>query len=89
MFLIVVYDVNVKRVNRVRQLFAQYLHWVQNSVFEGSLRESQYRELLLKAKELIRKDEDSILFYVLSDEGAVRERKTIGTPKGGMGEPFL
>jgi len=88
MFLIVVYDVAVERVNKVRQIFAQYLHWVQNSVFEGELKESQYRELLRKLKPLIQ-EEDSVVLYRLSDEGAIRDRVILGVQKGGMRDPVI
>ena len=35
MFVIMVYDVNQKRVAKVLKIARKYLNWVQNSVFGG------------------------------------------------------
>jgi CRISPR-associated endonuclease Cas2 len=43
MFLILVYDVNEKRVNKVLKTCRKYLHWVQNSVLEGEISEAKKR----------------------------------------------
>ena len=45
------------------KLFQQYLNWVQNSVFEGELTDSQFEELKRKAHKLIDPDVDSVIFY--------------------------
>ena len=37
MYVIIVYDINVDRVNKVKSFLRQYLFWIQNSVFEGEL----------------------------------------------------
>ena len=37
MFVIMVYDVGKKRVAKVLKKSRKYLHWVQNSVFEGEI----------------------------------------------------
>ena len=63
MYLIIVYDVNVNRVNNVNKLLKSYLHWQQNSVFEGKITKSQYTEIIEKLKKLIEEDEDSIIIY--------------------------
>ena len=36
MYVIAVYDVNQKRVAKMLKLCRRYLHWIQNSVFEGA-----------------------------------------------------
>ncbi|MDK2781745.1 MAG: CRISPR-associated protein Cas2 [Archaeoglobi archaeon] len=36
LYVIIAYDVNVQRVNRVKKFLRMYLNWVQNSVFEGT-----------------------------------------------------
>jgi len=58
-----VYDIGVKRVNKVHKICAQYLYWVQNSVFEGELSPGQYRELYDKLKKVLVVDEDSVIWY--------------------------
>ena len=63
MYLVIVYDVNVDRVNNVHKFLKSYLHWQQNSVFEGKITKSQYNEIIDKLKTLIDEDEDSIIIY--------------------------
>ena len=45
MYVIIVYDVNVERVNKVKSFLRQYLYWIQNSVFEGELTRSEFRKV--------------------------------------------
>lgn len=63
MYLVIVYDVNVDRVNKVHKFLKSYLHWQQNSVFEGKISQSQYNEITAKLKDLIDEEEDSIIIY--------------------------
>lgn len=44
MFVILVYDVDQKRVAKVLKKCREYLFWVQNSVFEGELTEMKLRQ---------------------------------------------
>ncbi|ASJ15757.1 CRISPR-associated endonuclease Cas2 [Thermococcus chitonophagus] len=64
MYVIVVYDVSVERVNRVHKLLKTYLFWRQNSVFEGELSKAQLYELKRRLSRIV-KDEDSVLIYEL------------------------
>ena len=41
MYVILIYDVNVKRVGKMLKLCRQYLCWIQNSVFEGEISEAK------------------------------------------------
>ena len=41
MYVIIVYDVEVERVDKVRKFLRMYLHWRQNSVFEGEISDAQ------------------------------------------------
>jgi len=63
MYLVIVYDVNVDRVNKVNKFLKSYLHWQQNSVFEGKVTKSQYHEIINKLKEIIEDNDDSIIIY--------------------------
>ncbi|AQS58408.1 CRISPR-associated endonuclease Cas2 [Desulforamulus ferrireducens] len=65
MFVILVYDVNQKRVAKVLKKCRQYLHWVQNSVLEGEISEANYKKLKMDIEKIIRQDEDSVIFYTL------------------------
>ena len=68
MHYIAVYDVNEKRVAKALKLFRQYLHWVQNSVFEGELTKSQFLKLKQEMELLLNPEEDKVIFYSLPDE---------------------
>lgn len=37
MYVILVYDIDAKRVGKMLKLCRRYLNWIQNSVFEGEL----------------------------------------------------
>lgn len=63
MYIIIVYDINTKRVNKVKSLLRMYLNWIQNSVFEGEIKPTQFKELKIKITEIINKDEDSVILY--------------------------
>ena len=81
MFLIVAYDVDVSRVNKVKALFREYLFWVQNSVFEGELTEAKFLELKNRLKSIINEETDSVVFYIMNSKKMV-EREIIGRKKG-------
>lgn len=63
MYYILVYDVNVDRVQKMLKLMRKYLNHVQNSVFEGELTDAQLAELKDKALSLMDEEEDSIIIY--------------------------
>ena len=62
MFIIVVYDVDVKRVSRVHRFLRTHLHWRQNSVFEGNVTRAQLYEIKRTLESLIGEG-DSVLIY--------------------------
>jgi CRISPR-associated protein Cas2 len=74
MYLIVVYDVVVERLDKVRGVLKQYLNWVQNSAFEGELSVGSLEELTLKLKDIIDEKSDSILFYSVSNPKWLNKR---------------
>jgi len=63
MYVILVYDIEEKRVGKMLKLCRRYLNWIQNSVFEGELTEVKLKELLGEAKGIINKDKDSIIIF--------------------------
>ncbi len=80
MYVVVVYDIGVERVNKVRAFLRQYLDWIQNSVFEGALTRSALREIEKGLKEIIVPEEDSVIIYMLKDARYLK-KKFIGEPK--------
>ncbi|MDW8003039.1 MAG: CRISPR-associated endonuclease Cas2 [Deltaproteobacteria bacterium] len=82
MKVILVYDVNQKRVSRVLKTCRKYLHWVQNSVFEGEITEGRLERLKTELKKIIDQAEDSVVIYTFQSEWYTK-RETIGIKKGG------
>lgn len=80
MYVIIVYDVVVERVAKVCHFLRQYLNWIQNSVFEGEVTESELKRIEIGLKEIIDVSKDSIVIYILPIEKTV-ERKYIGSRK--------
>lgn len=63
MYLVVVYDIGVERVNKVHKFLKTYLHWQQNSVFEGKVTKSQYHMIIEELEDLTDSDVDSVMIY--------------------------
>ncbi|WP_434578107.1 CRISPR-associated endonuclease Cas2 [Thermoanaerobacterium thermosaccharolyticum] len=82
MFVILVYDVNEKRVNKVLKTCRKYLNWVQNSVLEGEISDANFRKLKSEISRIINKDEDSVIIYILRTT-KYSDREIIGLEKGG------
>ncbi len=80
MYIILVYDIGEKRVQRVHKLLKRYLNWVQNSVFEGDLTDGRLEALKIDLGERMKADEDSVIVYKL---GSLKytEREIIGVEK--------
>jgi len=81
-FVIEVYDVNQKRVAKVLKISRKYLYWVQNSVLEGEITEANYKMLKSELAKVIKKDEDSIIFYTFRTT-RYSKREYMGVVKGG------
>ena len=63
MFVIVTYDVNAKKNNKVLKICRKYLLHVQKSVFGGMITEAKLKRLKNELAQVIKKDEDSIMIY--------------------------
>lgn len=81
MYLIMVYDVNEKRVNKVLKTARKYLTWVQNSVLEGEITEAKFLKLKYELKKIINENEDSIVFYMFRTK-LYTSREIMGKEKG-------
>lgn len=80
MYVILVYDIGEKRVGKMLKLCRQYLNWIQNSVFEGEITEVKLKELKLRAREIMKKEEDSIIIFKSRDERWL-EKEIVGLEK--------
>ncbi|ADT83456.1 CRISPR-associated endonuclease Cas2 [Thermococcus barophilus] len=78
MYVVIVYDVNVSRVNKVKKFLRQYLHWVQNSVFEGEITLAEFERIREGILNLIDENEDSVVIYKLRSKP---KRESLGVEK--------
>ncbi len=66
MHVVVTYDISEdKRRTKVHSVLKSYGQWMQFSVFECSLSETEYAKLRRRLARLIRPEEDSVRFYFL------------------------
>ena len=83
MYVIAVYDVGEKRVAKMLKLSRKYLNWIQNSVFEGELTEVQVKEYKLKAKDIMKAEEDSLIIFT-SRENKWLKKEILGIEKNSL-----
>ncbi|MFC7443434.1 CRISPR-associated endonuclease Cas2 [Laceyella putida] len=73
------YDVNVKRVAKVKKIFEKYLFHIQNSTFEGMISEKKLNELQYQLKQVIQPQEDQVIFFIMSSSKLMR-KQVLGLP---------
>jgi CRISPR-associated protein Cas2 len=66
-FVIITYDVDTKRVNKVRKILKKYITWTQNSVFEGEITEGKLHKCLSDIERVVKRKEDSIYIYEIKN----------------------
>jgi len=84
MYVIMVYDVEEQRVNKVLKLGRKYLTWIQNSVLEGEITEAKFERLKTELRRCINENEDSVIFYLLRTI-KYSEKQILGVTKGKQG----
>lgn len=87
MYVILVYDIEEKRVGKMLKLCRRYLNWIQNSVFEGEITEVKLKELILRAKGIMDIDYDSLIIFKSREEKWL-EKEIVGQERSGL-ERFL
>lgn len=80
MYVILVYDVEQKRVGKMLKYCRKYLNWIQNSVFEGEITEVKLKELQIGALKIMDKEKDSIIIFKSRQEKWL-EKTVIGRDK--------
>jgi len=80
LYIILVYDVGVERVDRVRVYLKRYLSWIQNSAFEGELTEGELAQVRVGLRGLIVESEDSVLIFKTSNKRWV-DKEVVGVEK--------
>ena len=87
MYVIIVYDINVDRVNNVKAFLRQYLFWIQNSVFEGEVSESEFKLIYNGLMKIIDENVDSVIIYKLR-MAELLNREVLGIEKAPIEEIF-
>lgn len=87
MYVVLVYDIGQKRVAKMLKLCRQYLHWIQNSVFEGEITEVVLKKLIVEAKRIMDEEADSIIIFKSRDQKWL-DKAIIGKEKNSL-DSFL
>lgn len=75
MYYIAVYDIaSPGRLQKILKIFRKYLHWIQNSAFEGELNEGQFASLKTELNKVVKKNEDSLLFFNTENKKYITKR---------------
>jgi len=81
MYVIIVYDVGLERIDAVRHTLKKYLNWIQNSVFEGEITMGKMKELKLLLLYIIDKEKDSIIVFSINNSAWLK-KQILGLEKG-------
>jgi CRISPR-associated protein Cas2 len=66
MYVVISYDISEnKRRTKIHNILKSYGQWVQYSIFECELTDTQYAKLYSRLNDLIQPQEDNIRFYFL------------------------
>ncbi|MCX8167393.1 MAG: CRISPR-associated endonuclease Cas2 [Candidatus Micrarchaeota archaeon] len=88
MYVIIAYDVNVERVNKVKAYLRTKLTWVQNSLFEGEITEATLLKIKNDLNQIIDEEADSVVIYVFRDKAYI-SRENMGIIKGSPDEVVI
>jgi CRISPR-associated protein Cas2 len=83
MYVILVYDMEEKRVGKMLKLCRKYLNWIQNSVFEGEITEVKLKELKLRAKNIMDEETDSLIIFASRTEKWL-EKEIVGKERSSI-----
>ncbi|MCL1633000.1 CRISPR-associated endonuclease Cas2 [Sporolactobacillus sp. CPB3-1] len=73
MFVIVTYDVEVKRINKIRKKLKEYLVWTQNSVFEGEITKGKLDRCLNELTKIMKENIDSLYIYKVENPKHIKK----------------
>ncbi|HWK02102.1 MAG TPA: CRISPR-associated endonuclease Cas2 [Puia sp.] len=83
MYVILVYDIEEKRVGKMLKLCRRYLNWIQNSVFEGEITAVKLKELEYEAKKIMDIEKDSLILFKSRQEKWL-DKQIIGKEKNDL-----
>lgn len=85
MYVILVYDIGDNQVGKMLKLCRKYLNWIQNSVFEGEITESQLKRLKHEASLVMNPEVDSIIIFS-GNTSHFLDKEILGVDKGQVGQ---
>jgi CRISPR-associated protein Cas2 len=80
-YVVIIYDVEIERLDSVRHVLKQYLTWIQNSAFEGELTLGKLEDIHILISKIIDKERDTIVVYSVNNSRWL-EKATWGREKG-------
>ena len=80
MFVILCYDIAIKRNTKVKKIARKYLRPVQKSVCEGFISEGNLKRLCSQIKNAIEPEDDSVVIYMIKNNSST-EKMRIGQIK--------
>ena len=83
MYIILVYDIEEKRVAKMLKLCRRYLNWIQNSVFEGEITNVKLKELIHEARHIMNEEKDSLIIFKSREEKWL-EKQVVGKEKNDL-----
>ena len=83
MYIILVYDMDKRRVGKMLKHCRCYLNWIQNSVFEGAISEVKLKEFLVGARLIMNEETDSLIIFKSRQEGWLA-KEVIGKEKNNL-----
>ena len=80
MKIILIYDMTDNKSDKIKKICRKYLNHIQFSVFEGLITKSTLIELKSKLNNVIEKDKDSIIIYIVDNKKWLK-KEIIGKEK--------
>ncbi|QTA38798.1 CRISPR-associated endonuclease Cas2 [Thermosipho ferrireducens] len=87
-YVLVVYDINEKRVNKIHKILKKYIIWQQNSTFEGYITQSNIKKMIGEIKRKINPEEDNIVIYFFNSKNVIK-KEVDGTEKWNVSSNIL
>lgn len=85
MYVIAIYDVASERCGKMLRLCRRYLHWVQNSVFEGEMTDVALKEFLIEAEKIMDMSYDSLILFKNRNSNWL-EKQVIGEERSSVNQ---
>jgi CRISPR-associated protein Cas2 len=81
LYVVIVYDICIERLDSVRHILKRYLTWIQNSAFEGEITLGKLEEIHMLLSSVIDEEKDSIVVYSVNNPNWI-SKMTWGRDKG-------